>query len=86
MLFQWVNAKIWIVALTAAAGYPSGSGPWGEALRLGSAFSGLNLFVCIFWTAAGGLLALLLTTPRAWAILNRGMALLLAAAGLMVFL
>lgn len=86
VLFQWVNVKVWIVALTAAAGYPSGAGPLAEAFRLGTAFSGLNFFVCIFWTAAGGLLAMLLTTPLAWRMLNRGMAVLLAVAGLMVFL
>lgn len=86
VLFQWVNPKVWIVAMAASAGFPSGAGPLGEAIRLGSAFSGLNFFVCNFWVLAGGLLALLLTTPSAWRIFNLTMATFLAASGLMVFL
>ncbi len=86
VLFQWVNPKIWAVALAASAGYPSGAGPLAEALRLGSAFSGINLLVCTFWTIAGGLLAQLLQSPSAWRLFNLGMAALLALSGLMVFL
>lgn len=86
VLFQWVNAKIWAVALAASAGYPSGAGPGAEALRLATAFSGLNLFVCIFWTLAGGLLATLLRSPQAWRGFNLTMAGLLAISGAMVFL
>lgn len=86
LLFQWVNPKIWIIALAAASGYPSALPTYLEALRIGSAFSGINLFVCLFWTFAGTLLAYLLTTPLAWRIFTTGMALALAASGLMVFL
>ena len=53
VLFQWVNPKVWAVALAAASAYPGGLSPWGEALRLGGTFSGINLFVCLFWTSAG---------------------------------
>ncbi|NIL97234.1 MAG: LysE family transporter, partial [Planctomycetales bacterium] len=38
VLFQWVNAKVWAVAVAAASGYALGLEPWAEALRLGSAF------------------------------------------------
>lgn len=85
VLFQWVNPKIWAVALTASSAYHAGLTPVGEALRLASAFSGLNLFVCLFWTSAGSLLAYLLTRPRIWRIFMRGMALALAATAAMVF-
>ena len=85
VLFQWVNPKIWAVALTASSGYSVGLTPFGEALRLASAFSGLNLFVCLFWTAAGSLLAYLLTRPKVWRIFMRAMALALAATAAMVF-
>ncbi|NKX44966.1 LysE family translocator [Roseicyclus persicicus] len=85
ILFQGVNPKLWAVALAAASGYAAGLGPWGEAQRLAIAFSGLNLFVCLFWSLAGALLALLLTTPRAWRIFARAMALGLAASAVMVF-
>jgi threonine/homoserine/homoserine lactone efflux protein len=85
-LFQAVNAKLWAVALAAASGYGVGLGPWAEGLRLATAFSGLNLFVCLFWSFAGSLLALLLTTPKAWRLFARSMALGLGASGVMVFL
>lgn len=86
VLFQAINAKLWAVALAAASGYGAGLGPWGEALRLATAFSGLNLFVCLFWSFAGSLLALLLTTPKAWRLFARTMAVGLGASGAMVFL
>jgi threonine/homoserine/homoserine lactone efflux protein len=86
ILFQWVNPKIWAVALTASSAYSAGLSPIHEALRLASAFSGLNLFVCLFWTSAGSLLAYLLTRPNVWRIFMRGMALALAATAAMVFI
>ncbi|SFO96063.1 LysE family translocator [Tranquillimonas alkanivorans] len=85
VLFQWVNPKVWAVALAAASGYSAGLDPAHEALRLASAFSGINLFVCLFWTTAGGLLAFLLTTPAAWVIFLRTMALALALSAGAVF-
>ncbi|MBO6601618.1 MAG: LysE family transporter [Roseicyclus sp.] len=86
VLFQWVNPKVWAVAMAAAAGYGAGLGPLGEAQRLAMAFSGLNLFVCLFWTLAGAALAYLLKTPRAWRIFARIMAGALAVSAVMVFL
>lgn len=85
-LFQWINPKVWAVALAASAGYSAGLPPLQEAARLASAFSGINMGVCLFWSFAGSLLTYLLTTPRAWTIFNTAMALLLAASAVMVFL
>lgn len=85
ILFQWVNPKIWAVALTAISAYPAGLEPLGEAARLAGAFSGINLFVCLFWTTAGALLTYLLNAPLAWLIFMRVMALALAGFSLMVF-
>ncbi|WP_298295339.1 LysE family translocator [uncultured Litoreibacter sp.] len=86
VLFQWVNPKVWAVALAASAGYSSGLSPSGEAIRLATAFSGINLFVCLFWSYAGSLLTYLLRTPQAWQIFTTVMALALAASAVMVFL
>ena len=86
VLFQWVNPKVWAVALAAASGFPSVLGPLGEAARLGSAFSGINLFVCLFWTLAGVLLARLLASPRSWRVFSLVMGLALGASALLVFL
>lgn len=86
VLFQWINPKVWAVALAAASGYAAGLPPMLEAARLASAFSGINLFVCLFWSAAGALLAVLLNSPAAWRAFTTIMAALLAFAALMVFL
>ena len=85
VLFQAVNPKIWIVALAAAI-YVSDFPPSQQAMYLAAAFSGINLFVCLFWTWAGSLLSLLLNTPRAWQIFMRIMAVALAGFSLAVFL
>ena len=62
-LFQWINPKVWAVAFAASAGYGAGMGPVMESARLATAFSGVNLFVCLFWTSAGALLTTLLSSP-----------------------
>ena len=85
VLFQWVNPKIWAVALTAVSVYSSGLTPIGEALRLASAFSGINFFVCMFWTFAGTLLTYLLNSEIAWYNFMRLMALALVAFSIMIF-
>lgn len=86
VLFQWINPKIWAVALAASSGFAIGLPPGEEAFRLGSAFSGINLFVCLFWSFAGSLLALLLNRPAAWRVFMRVMAGLLAISAALVFL
>lgn len=86
VLFQWVNPKVWAIALAASVGYAAGLPPLQESLRLASAFSGINLGVCLFWTFAGSLLTYLLTSDKAWSVFNGTMALLLAASAVMVFL
>ena len=86
VLFQWVNPKVWAVALAAASGYASGQGPVGEGLRLAMAFAGINFFVCMFWTWAGQLLSYLLKTPVAWKLFLRVMAVALATSAGMIFL
>ena len=86
VLFQWVNPKVWAIALAAASGYGAGLAPGAEAARLALAFSGINLVVCLFWTGAGSALSLLLETPRAWRNFLRVMALALAGSATLVFL
>jgi threonine/homoserine/homoserine lactone efflux protein len=85
VLFQAINPKVWTIAFVASAGYGAGLPPVWEALRLGLAFSSVNLGVCLFWTAAAALLSTLLTRPRVWKIFLRAMAVLLAVSSLLVF-
>ncbi|MDD7969693.1 LysE family translocator [Roseinatronobacter alkalisoli] len=86
VLFQWINPKVWAIAFAASAGYGAGLSPSLEGLRLGLAFSSVNLGVCLFWTSAGALLTALLRAPHHWKIFMRVMAGLLAASALMVFI
>lgn len=86
VLFQWVNPKIWVVALAASTGYASSLPPIAEAIRLATAFSGTNLFVCLFWSFAGSILAVLLNSGPAWRLFMKTMAVLLAITAAMVFL
>ncbi len=85
-LFQWVNPKVWAIALSATIAYPAGLPPLQDAMRLASTFSGINLGVCLFWSFAGSLLTYLLTSDKAWGLFNTGMAAILAASAVMVFL
>lgn len=85
VLFQWVNPKLWAVALAASAGYSRGLSADSEAVRLAIAFSGLNLFVCTFWAFAGRLLKKLLSSPKAWTRFMTVMAVALALSAVMIF-
>ncbi|KAA9007153.1 LysE family translocator [Histidinibacterium aquaticum] len=85
VLFQWVNPKVWAVALAATA-FVAELGPLGQAATLGLTFSVINLGVCLFWTSAGSLLSRLLSDPAKWRLFMRGMAVALAAFAGLVFL
>lgn len=85
VLFQWVNPKIWAVALSATA-YVTDLPPTEQAVTLATTFSALNLGVCLFWTGTGSSLRNLLTNPTAWRVFMRSMALGLAAFSVLVFL
>ena len=83
VLFQWVNPKVWAVALSATV-YVVTLAPLQQAGLLAVTFSGTNLGVCTFWAVAGSLLSYLLTNPTAWRIFMRVMALALALAAFSV--
>lgn len=85
VLFQWVNPKIWAVALSASA-YVVGLPMQEQIMSLAVTFSSVNLGVCLFWTTAGHILGFLLKTPSAWRAFMRTMAVALAGVSLFVFL
>ena len=86
VLFQWINPKVWAVAMAAAAGYGLGQPPAQEGLRLALTFGGINLFVCLFYTNAGSWLAKLFNTPVLWHRFMTVMAALMALSALAIFL
>lgn len=83
--FQVINAKVWAVTIAAAAGFGIGLSPEWEAARLFVVFAGLNLFVCLFWTSAGHLLANLLQSDRAWRWFMTTMAVVMASTVVLIF-
>lgn len=85
VLFQWVNPKVWAVALSATA-YVATLAPVQQAMALASTFSTVNLGVCTFWAVAGSLLSYLLTNEAAWRIFMRIMALALVGFSVLLFL
>ena len=85
VLFQWVNPKIWAVALSASAILQEVS-PLAQAMWLGITFSSVNLGVCLFWSYAGSLLSVLLSDPPKWRLFMRVMAVALAVFSGLVFL
>lgn len=85
VLFQWINPKIWAIAVAAAAGFTADLAPVQAAGLLAASFSGINLFVCAFWSGAGSILGRLLKTPHAWRWFSRIMAVGLAVSAVMVF-
>lgn len=85
VLFQWVNPKIWAVA-TSASALVSDLAPLAQGAILAFTFSATNLFVCLFWTTAGGVLKTLLADPAKWQIFMRCMAVALAFFSGLVFL
>lgn len=85
-LFQWVNPKVWAIAMAAAAGYGLGKPPVQEGLRMAIAFGGINLFVCLFYANAGNWLAKFFNTPVLWRRFMTVMAALMALSALAIFL
>lgn len=85
VFFQWVNPKIWAVAVAASTGYPLGLPAESEALRLAAGFTVINFFVCTFWTYFGEGISRFLKTDRAWLIFRRIMAMFLALSALLIF-
>ncbi|MBE0413115.1 LysE family translocator [Yoonia sp.] len=84
VLFQWVNPKVWAVAISAMA-YVAAMSPVDQAVTLAATFSGLNLGVCLFWTTAGAVLSYLLANALAWRIFMRAMAVALAGFSVLIF-
>jgi threonine/homoserine/homoserine lactone efflux protein len=85
ILFQVVNPKVWAVALAASAGFSIELNIWAEAARLFLGFSMINLFVCLFWTSAGHLLAGYLQRPVIWRTFMTVMAAMMASSATLIF-
>ncbi|MBX3597254.1 MAG: LysE family translocator [Rhizobiaceae bacterium] len=78
-LFQWVNPKAWVMAITAMAIYQDASNPYWSLLFIGSIFA-LTNFPCVStWAVFGVALRGFLSDPVRLKWFNIAMGLLLAA-------
>lgn len=78
-LFQWINPKAWIMALTAVTAYlPEGSALT-ALVAVALVFGLINLPSCGLWALAGVQMRRLLKRPRALRAFNVAAALLLVA-------
>ena len=85
-LFQWLNPKGWLVAISAASTYlaPTPLSPFSHALILGALFF-LAAFPCgLLWLGLGALLRSFLRHPRTARLFNVTMGIALAASVLLM--
>lgn len=76
----WLNPKAWAMALGAAASFAAlHSSPLGLAMLLGTVFGAAAMLSLSAWCLVGLIVARIVKTPRQWSILNKSLALLLAA-------
>lgn len=76
-LFQWVNPKAWVMAITAVATYAVASSHVASVLLVGLTFVLVNIPSVSVWTLSGVAVRRVLTDPRHLRLFNIGMALLL---------
>ncbi|WIX98409.1 LysE family translocator [Amycolatopsis mongoliensis] len=78
LLASWLNPKVWVLALSAVAGYSTiSSDPFVLAAILGSVFAVVVVPNLLLWCSCGRLMAARLTTDRHWRVANTALAALL---------
>lgn len=83
LLFQWVNPKLWAIALSGSSFLIEYS-VIKQSLHLGLTLSITNLFVCFFWACFGQLLSGLLEAGKPRIMFIRIMACLLGLSAVLV--
>jgi threonine/homoserine/homoserine lactone efflux protein len=78
-LFQWVNPKGWMVALSVAANYVSPDNLWADLVLLSAVFLVISLISATSWAFFGTSLRPLLQDPTSVRIFNVAMGVALAA-------
>ncbi len=78
-LFQWINPKGWIMAITALSAYTSASSYYTGVAVVVATFVFMGLTSAIAWALFGVGLARLMSDPRYFRIINIGLAVLLVA-------
>ncbi len=78
-LFQWINPKAWIIAVSAVVTYTGEGAPFAQTLAMATVFGVVTFPAVLFWTAVGAGAARFLRTERALRRFDLVMATLLVA-------
>lgn len=78
-LFQWVNPKGWVMAITALSAYTLASGYYIGVATVVSVFMLMGITSAITWAAFGSILKGAMSDPRYFRAINVSLALLLVA-------
>jgi threonine/homoserine/homoserine lactone efflux protein len=78
-LFQWVNPKAWVMAVSAFSIYIPPASGWVMSVALSTLFAAINLPCVSCWTLFGSRLRRWLKDPRHARVFNVAMAVLLVA-------
>ena len=87
LLVSWLNPKVWVLALSAVAGYSAiSSDPLILAAILGGVFASIVAPNLLLWCSCGLVSASRLTTDRRWRIANTILAVLLVVSIVLIWL
>jgi threonine/homoserine/homoserine lactone efflux protein len=78
MLFQWINPKGWVMAITALSAYTFAAQYYTGVATVVGMFMFMGITSAMTWAAFGAVLKNVMTDPRYFRIINVGLALLLA--------
>jgi threonine/homoserine/homoserine lactone efflux protein len=86
MLFQWINPKGWIMAMTALSAYTAGANYYTGVAIVVATFVFMGLTSAITWALFGAGLKQVMTDPRYFRPINIGLAMLLIVSLVPLFL
>ncbi|MCR6488692.1 LysE family translocator [Amycolatopsis sp. OK19-0408] len=87
LLVSWLNPKVWVLALSAVAGYSAiAADPLVLAAILGGVFAAVIVPNLLLWCSCGQLLAAKLTTDHHWRVANTVLAALLVVSVVPIWL
>ncbi len=78
VLFQWINPKAWIIAVSAITIFTTSSvNIYSQTLVIATVFLFVDIFSASFWLTFGIILTKIIQKPKSYRIFNRTMAVLL---------
>jgi threonine/homoserine/homoserine lactone efflux protein len=78
-LFQWINPKGWVMAVTALSAYTLADNYYTGVVMVVGTFAFMGITSAVTWAAFGAALKSVMTDPRYFRMINVGLAVLLVA-------